>query len=230
MLEEAGALHPGARVLEIGPGAGQATRELLNRGAEVIAVEMGANFAARLRAELAGHRLTVVEGDFDSLTGMREDFRLAVCAASLHWLDSATAIPRIAALLRPGGWFAAWWTIYGDPTRPSVFRESLDGVLRRHRPAGGLKGAREPLDHDAWIEELSTAGVFDDIRAEIIRWAAVMSAEQTARLYGTFAVVRELPESRREALLRDIAQVVDDLGGHVVEHFLTPVYLARKAP
>jgi hypothetical protein len=48
-------LGPGARLLEIGPGTGQATRELLARGADVLAVEPGARLADdRLVQRLGG--------------------------------------------------------------------------------------------------------------------------------------------------------------------------------
>ncbi|MFC4116837.1 hypothetical protein [Nonomuraea zeae] len=77
-------------------------------------------------------------------------------------------------------------------------------MLHRHRPAGRL-GTMEPLDHHAWVTELSGTGAFDDIRAENIRWSASMTTERLVGLYATFAAVRELPPERRAALLDDIA-------------------------
>ena len=53
-----------ARVLEIGPGLGVLTEELLARGCEVTAIEKDPVLAARLRGALGEpERLTVVEGD-----------------------------------------------------------------------------------------------------------------------------------------------------------------------
>ncbi|MEV7908399.1 methyltransferase domain-containing protein [Streptomyces anulatus] len=228
LLEEAGALRPGARVLEIGAGSGQATRELLDRGADVCAVELGADFAARLRAEFRDRPLTVIEGDFDSLPELDAGFDLVVCASSLHWLDRSTALPKIARLLRPGSWIAAWWTIYGNPARPTPFRMALNAVLRHHRPAGGL-GVLGPFDRDAWIGALSAAS-FGSIRVETIQWPMTMSAQELTRLYTTFAAVRELPEPVRDALLGDIEAVAETLGGQVTEHCVTVVYLARRDP
>src|SRR6187549_3838365 len=46
-------LGPGARVLEIGCGTGQATVPLAERGCEVVAVELGAQMAAVARSNLA---------------------------------------------------------------------------------------------------------------------------------------------------------------------------------
>lgn len=55
---------PGARVLEIGPGMGVLTEEMLNRGYEVVAVEKDPVLAARLAESLGNPpKLTVIAGD-----------------------------------------------------------------------------------------------------------------------------------------------------------------------
>ncbi|MBS0647978.1 MAG: ribosomal RNA small subunit methyltransferase A [Verrucomicrobia bacterium] len=57
-------VQPGDFVLEIGPGPGVLTEELLARGAHVLAVEKDRKFAAALpRLQTPDHRLTVIEGD-----------------------------------------------------------------------------------------------------------------------------------------------------------------------
>jgi SAM-dependent methyltransferase len=53
-LAELTPLRPGSRVLEIGPGTGQATLPLAERGYQVVAVELGADLAAVARRKLAG--------------------------------------------------------------------------------------------------------------------------------------------------------------------------------
>ncbi len=51
-------------VLEIGPGLGVLTWELLQRAGRVVAVELDKRLAARLREEFAGEpRLTIIQGD-----------------------------------------------------------------------------------------------------------------------------------------------------------------------
>lgn len=57
-------VQTGDPVLEIGPGPGVLTEELLARGAHVLAVEKDRKFAAALpRLQTPDHRLTVIEGD-----------------------------------------------------------------------------------------------------------------------------------------------------------------------
>src|SRR5262245_14509817 len=99
-------LRLGTRVLEVGPGSGQATRVLLDHGAEVTAVELGERFAAQLRTELAGRPLRVVVGDFATVDVEPDAYDLGVCATAFHWLDAATAVRRFARSIRPGGGLA----------------------------------------------------------------------------------------------------------------------------
>jgi 23S rRNA (adenine-N6)-dimethyltransferase len=66
-------------VVEVGAGAGALTLPLARCGAEVIAVERDPDWAARLRARLAGvasHRVRVVESDFLRLSLPARPFRV----------------------------------------------------------------------------------------------------------------------------------------------------------
>jgi 16S rRNA (adenine1518-N6/adenine1519-N6)-dimethyltransferase len=63
-IGDAAELRPGARVLEVGPGLGVVTAELLARGAEVVAVEKDHRLVAWLRESMGGEaRLTLLAGD-----------------------------------------------------------------------------------------------------------------------------------------------------------------------
>lgn len=66
-IARAAVLAPGTTVIELGPGLGTLTGELLRAGARVIAVERDRDMIAVLRAEHPTDRLTVVEGDASSI-------------------------------------------------------------------------------------------------------------------------------------------------------------------
>ena len=63
---ESASIKPGDRVLEVGPGLGVLTRELLDRGADVVAIEQDRRFVEYLRGK---EGVRVIHGD----------------AASVHW-------------------------------------------------------------------------------------------------------------------------------------------------
>ena len=65
-------IEPGEEVLEIGPGAGALTRELLGRGARVFAVERDASLTASLKENFKDAPLRVVSKDILRLTSEQE--------------------------------------------------------------------------------------------------------------------------------------------------------------
>jgi 16S rRNA (adenine1518-N6/adenine1519-N6)-dimethyltransferase len=62
-IVEAGGVTAGARVLEVGPGPGTLTAELLAAGAHVLAVELDRDLCAYLRKTFADDPFELLEGD-----------------------------------------------------------------------------------------------------------------------------------------------------------------------
>lgn len=219
-------LRPGVRVLEIGAGAGLATGPLLARGANVVAVEPGANLAALLAADHP--EVEVVVGDFETapLTG---PFDLAVAATSLHWVDPVAGIAKLGTLVRPGGWLAAWWTEFGDVNRPTAFRDRLDEVYRDLMPAEpGYRDSRSHvLDTERWSAVLTAGGWFGDVSVDVIEWQQRLTPDSARELWSTFPNVAELGPAEREQFLGRLAALVD---GGVDDPRLTVVYTASAAP
>ena len=225
-------LVPGARVLEVGPGTGQATRHLLGHGARVVAVELGAALAARLRRNLAGSGLNVIEGDFTEVELPAGTFDLAVCATALHWLDAATAIPRFGRLLRPGGWLAVWWTVFGDPRANPPWRYELDNLFLRCLPHERRDPAEipEPLRVEARTAEIGAGGWFGPTQVEIIPWEYELTPVAARRLFATFPGIRLAPAPQREAFLDALGELVaGQPGGVVTDHYVTALYLAQRS-
>ena len=77
----------GGRVLELGPGTGQATRPLAERGFSVTAVELGAGLAEIARGNLASYpTVDVVTADFETWEPERAGFDAVVAFTALHWV------------------------------------------------------------------------------------------------------------------------------------------------
>jgi 16S rRNA (adenine1518-N6/adenine1519-N6)-dimethyltransferase len=72
LVAEAGQIAAGELVIEVGPGTGTLTEEILACGAEVLAVEIDRDLAGLLRARFAdsSERFTLIEGD--ALAGKHE--------------------------------------------------------------------------------------------------------------------------------------------------------------
>lgn len=219
-------VNKGARVLEIGPGTGQATAELLARGAEVVAVEPGGRLATILRGRLDTDRLSVVVADFEQASLPAGTYDLAVAATAFHWVDPAVALPKLAGLLAPDGWLVVWWTVFGDPDRPTDFRRQLDALYDRYLPRehAGRDYRPGPLGVDSWSAELQQGGWFGPVEAELIRWNHRLTTDGARNLWGSFSNVNELPSTERKAFLDELARIVDGLGGAVDDPYVTAVY------
>jgi SAM-dependent methyltransferase len=237
LLRERCGLRPGTPAFEIGPGTGKATRHLLHLGAApLVVVEPDDRLAAYLKATLGPYADTVevTVAAFEEARLPAASFDLGVAASAFHWLDAQTALAQVARLLRPGGWWAMWWSVFQDPSRPDEFRDATQGLLGglRRSPASGDNGRPSfALDVDARIDDLHAVGVFEDIQSEVIRWEATFDAAQVRELYGTFSPVSRLPDGERQRLLDALGRVAEEhFGGRVERPMLTPVYTARRRP
>src|SRR5262249_30849451 len=132
LLRDRCGLRPGTRAFEVGPGTGQATRHLLRLGAApLVAVEPDQCLAAFLTAAL-GRAVAAFEvrvSAFEEAELPAASFALGTAATPFHWLDQPAALRKVARVLRPGGWWAASWNVFGDPARPDEFHEATRDLL-----------------------------------------------------------------------------------------------------
>jgi SAM-dependent methyltransferase len=232
LLEQRCGLGPGCRVVEIGPGTGQATGPMLDRGARITAVEPGAALADRLAERMAGRDLTIVRADLETAELADGAFDLLAAATSFHWIDPSIGLDRAAGCLTDHGAIAVWWTIWGDPERPDPLHEHLVPILREKAPALAADDA-ENLAHVRDIEHrgerLATHPAFDDFAHETIRWEGRHGPDELRAIFATFGGWIALPEPLRTELLDDVAGLVrDDFEGEAVRPYRTEVFTARR--
>jgi SAM-dependent methyltransferase len=229
-LQEIGALYPGAHILEIGPGTGLATGELLRHGAAVDAVEQGSRLASILRARMPHDHLRVIEGDAHTIPFPATDYDAAVAATTLHWLDTDRLLPRLARVIHPGGWLVSWWNVFGDPDATTSFRERVSRIYARHLPDEWRDPREIPraMRIDDRIAELTQHGWFGEPRHELIRWTHRMDASGVRALFATFPNIEELDDARRAAILGDVGRAVEEEGGAIDDPFVTAIYAARR--
>ena len=86
LVADAGEIEPDELVIEVGPGTGTLTEELLARGARVLAVEIDRDLAGALRERFADSgRFTLIQGD--ALAGKHElnrDIKAHLSSAAGH--------------------------------------------------------------------------------------------------------------------------------------------------
>jgi SAM-dependent methyltransferase len=212
-LRAAGVIGPHTRVLEVGAGTGLATREVVDSGSEVVALEPGPGLAELLGVHIP--RASVVVSRLEDAELPACSFDSAIAATSMHWVNLSIALPKIHAALRPQGWLAVWRTIFGDDSIQTPFRRRVDQIVARQtREGAGMPRARGGPS----MEELASGGWFEPVRSELWRWSVELSPDEVRQLFRTF--------SDWSGAGADLAaQAADDLGGQVTEHYQTVLHL-----
>ena len=115
------------RVLDVGAGTGIASRQLLDNGADVLAVEPDPRMA-----EIAKEKgISVEMGTFENWDPANRNFDLVVFGQSFHWVNPSVALPKIHALLSTDGQLALMWNRLRptDPTHgdfAEIYRDYMD--------------------------------------------------------------------------------------------------------
>jgi SAM-dependent methyltransferase len=123
-------LAHGTATFEIGAGTGTATRRLLELGASpLLAIEPDSRLATFLRETIRDKALSVSVSAFEDAALEKASFDLGVSATAFHWLDEDMALMKVAELLRPGGWWAMVWNVFGDNSRPDPFHDATKALL-----------------------------------------------------------------------------------------------------
>ena len=228
-LRERCHLAPGTATFEIGAGTGTATRRLLDFGAKpLLAIEPDPRLVTFLRKSIQDTALSVNVSAFEDAAIERASFDLGVSATAFHWLNEDMALIKVAELLRPGGWWAMVWNVFGDNIRPDPFHEATKALLNGpSSPSAGSRDIPFALDAEARVAALERTGAFDAIEYQASAWSLVLDPDQTVALYATFSNINIRPD--REAILAELGRIArDEFHGSVTRNMTTSLYTARR--
>jgi SAM-dependent methyltransferase len=189
---------PGRTLLELGAGTGKLTRELVESGARVLALEPVAGMRDVLAQNAPGARLLDAVAEAVPLADASVD--AVIAAQSFHWFDSEAAAAEVARVLRPGGAVALIWNRRDESVAwMQDFTRILDsraGDAPRYRTGLWRRGfdaspAFAPLELQTWPHR--GAGGRDVVLARV----------------ASMSFVAALDDEPRAELLAEIADVLD---------------------
>ena len=229
-LAELAGVGPGARVLEIGPGTGQATVPLAERGCRVVAVELGADLAAVARRNLARFpEVEVVTAAFEDWPLPAEPFDLVLAATAFHWIDPAVRVVKAADALRPGGALATVTTHHVAGGDESFFAE-VQACYERWDPDTPPGGAplKAAADIPTSSDELDRSHRFGPASFRRHEWEQAYTATGYIEVLLTYSGHRALDPRAQAGLLDCIAHLIDTAhGGRITKRYLTELRVAR---
>jgi SAM-dependent methyltransferase len=228
-------LPPSPPIIEIGPGTGQATRDLLARGAHVLAVELGAAMAAKLQSNFRDEPgLEILVSSFEAAPVPAAAFDALFSATAYWWVSSPERMTKpVQILKRPAGLMAILDTMQVDAEADRGYFERSHAVYETHgvAPSGGYHRAPPP---DAVVPpivaELEQSPLYRDVELYRYRADQTYSTSQYADLVRTYSGSQAMTDHAREALIADLSGLIDaEFGGTVTKPLVMTLALANLA-
>jgi SAM-dependent methyltransferase len=204
-------------IVEVGPGTGQATKDLLARGASVIAIEIGPAMAGRLRSNLPSDRLSVIVGDFEVVEIVPGTADAVFSATAYHWISREAQTDRPAAILRSGGIMAIVDLVQVDSPDDAGFFAAAQPVYERYGqshtgPPAPTRGTVDPPIRAV----LKADRRFDSVAVRRYDWNQTYSASNYRNLMLSFSGTQMMNESDRIGLLDGLESLIrNDFDGKV---------------
>ncbi|TWS24057.1 class I SAM-dependent methyltransferase [Tsukamurella sputi] len=206
--------------VDIGAGTGILSRQLRDRGVEVLAVEPDAAMAEVARASGVPAEVAT----FEEWDARGRTFDLVTFGQSWHWVDADTAVPRLADLLNPGGRVVLLWNKL-RPTTPSN-----DALRAASEDYVNVEAAGAGTAHDQMFAMAELRGRFEAAGFTVTEredgWTETQAKDRWLDLAFTYSGHSTLPDDRRAALRAALSEVIGD--GDVELAAGTIALVARK--
>jgi SAM-dependent methyltransferase len=238
-----------SRILEIGCGTGQLTRDLVATEAQIICLEPGSSLADVARANLTrwpkARVVTTGFEDFEAATS----FDVVVSATAFHWIDPNLSYAKAAELLSKGGWLALVTNTHsrGGTHTDEKIAEPIRRVHRRLAPEVGdwHFPAAEEIQRRAlsggdiaavWARverKLSDPPTVGDLFApptvKTYPWMATYEKDSYLAMLASQSSYALMDPVRRDELLASIGTLIDEqLAGTVSKEYVTVLAVAKR--
>lgn len=186
---------PFGRVLDLAAGTGKLTRQLVAQGADVVAVEPGAEMRSVLARVLPD--VEVLAGSAEAIPLPDESVDTVTVAQAFHWFRAAEALAEIHRVLRPGGGVALLWNEW-DLDDPRVRR--IDDLIE---PLRGRVGR-----HDDWRRRLEESALYARREVRMFRHNHAAAPDVVAERVLSISVVAAAKPAERARLLDEVRAIV----------------------
>ena len=217
----------GKLVLDWGAGTGIASRQLAERGAAVISLDIGEQMLRRALARSPGSACVLADGNRMPIRSASAD--LVTFAQSWHWFDRRTAAAEVTRILKLGGLWAAWWNRARADGEP-WFAE-YQQLVSSSCPGYMWQRLRDEQLVPDWTDRLVRAqGVIEPAGQIVVQWTRQVSAADWITDDRSKSYFIELTPGARQAVLDEVAAIIARRfpEGQMTVPYISTLLLARK--
>ncbi len=180
------------RVLDLGAGTGKLTRQLRERGLEVIAVEPSQGMREELARALPD--VTLLDGTAEAIPLDDHCVDVVLVAQAWHWVDPVRAAPAVARVLGHRGRVGLVWNVRDE-------REDWVARLGRIMHSRG--------DEDGGDPNPTVGPPFGPLQRHRVEWRYRLRPSALLDLVASRSNVITLPEPDRLAILAEVGELID---------------------
>ncbi len=216
-------IGPEKKVLELGPGTGQATDPILRTGCDYNAIELGEHLYARMQEKYSRFsNFHIVNDDFITHDFGRQKFDMIYSAATIQWIPEEVAFSKTYELLYPGGVLAMILTKADYKTPNEDLYQKIQKIYDQYfKPA-------IPYTHGSFKYDAALNYGYIDFQRHDFHGRREMDPDEYVSFCGTHCDHIVIPEPYKTQFFEGLRNVVRENSGKVVFEDIYILYLAKK--
>jgi ubiquinone/menaquinone biosynthesis C-methylase UbiE len=221
-------LKPNDRIFEVGCGTGQATKSFTKRGFPILATDPGSEMLRGAREGLAGFsNVEFLQTTFEAWPTDRAAFRLIIAAQSWHWVSPEMRFRKAAEALSRDGSLAVFGQV--PVGLPAPLLDQFKEIYLRQIGKWGPPPEAWYLPNGPFKGWFIASGLFEPVEHRRYFWKWRHTASSYVDFLRTKSDHRMMEPAKRDELLADIAQAINNHGGQFDVDYETHLYIARRS-
>jgi len=222
-------LHNNSKLLEIGPGTGQATKPLAKRGFDITAIELGVALSEVAGYELQDHKnVRIVTGAFEEITLPEKSFDLIFAATSFHWIDPSVRYSKPYSLLKDKGHLAIIHTHHISDEKGDEFFNASQAIYDRYDFTDKNQKPKFLKNTELKASEIDEH-LFKLTHFQVFPTTITYSATQFVKLLNTYSNHLAAPKEIQQAFYEEMANLINnEFQGRVEKYFSMSLTVAEK--
>lgn len=216
-------ITPEKKVLEIGPGTGQATDPILKTGCQYKAIELGEHLCELMKLKYGQKpNFSIVNDDFITHDFGDEQFDMIYSAATIQWIPPEIAYTKTFQLLKPGGILAMMLTRDDYRTHNEALYQQIQKVY-----ADFFKPEFEYTHYSFPYTGAPEYG-YSEVEKREYHGTRIFTADEYAAYCGTHCTHLVIPEPYKTCFFDGLKDAVRQAGNQIVFHDTYVLFLTQK--